>query len=110
MIAGLGLNWESKPPEKKKDGPAIRVDINLSGLPSGASAVIPSVDGPGIPISGPAPGSDVKGGGGKPAAGGGGGGGGSAPAPTVKTSGASGAVDIPVPDGLIPSGDSKKGK
>lgn len=110
VIAGLGLNWESKPPEKKKDGPAIRVDINLSGLPSGASAVIPSVDGPGIPISGPAPGSDVKGGGGKPAAGGGGGGGGSAPAPTVKTSGASGAVDIPVPDGLIPSGDSKKGK
>ena len=107
VIAGLGLNWESKPPDKKKDGPAIRVDINLSGLPSGASAVIPSVDGPGIPISGPAPGSGGgEKGGGKPA---GGEGGGAAP-PAAKSAGASGSVDIPVPDGLIPPSDSKKGK
>jgi hypothetical protein len=110
VIAGLGLNWESRPPDKKKDGPAIRVDINLSGLPSGASAMIPSVDGPGIPISGPAPGGDAKGGGGdkggaKPAGGGGGGGG----TPTVKTNAQTGSVNIPVPDGLIPPAD-KKGK
>jgi len=104
VIAGLGLNWESKPPDKKKDGPAIRVDINLSGLPSGASAVIPSVDGPGIPISGPAPGGDAKGGG-KPAGGGGGG------APTqVKPSANASSVDVPVPDGLIPPAEGKKGK
>lgn len=115
VIAGLGLNWESKPPDKKKDGPAIRVDINLSGLPSGASAMIPSVDGPGIPIGGPAPGSDKgggdKGGGDKGKAGrggdkGGGGGGGGAPK-TTKASASSGSVDIPVPDGLIPPADKK---
>jgi len=109
VIAGLGLNWESKPPDKKKDGPAIKIDINLSGLPSGASAMIPSVDGPGIPIGGAAPGGDKGGGdkgGGKPGGGGDKPSGGGEPK-SVKASASSGSVDIPVPDGLIPKEDKK---
>ncbi|HMU37627.1 MAG TPA: hypothetical protein PKE31_01315 [Pseudomonadota bacterium] len=111
VIAGLGLNWESKPPDKKKEGPSIRVDINLTGLPSGASAMIPSVDGPGIPIggsvssAGPDKGSGKPGD--KPAAGGGAPSSGGGAAKTTQTTPTTTSADVPVPDGLIPPAPKK---
>lgn len=106
VIAGLGLNWESKPPDKKKDAPGIRVDINITGMPSGATATIPSVDGPGIPLGGPIPDKPAAKPGAAPPAPGGGGG-----EPKVqKSSPTSSSVDIPVPEGLVPPPPAKKPK
>lgn len=44
VIVGLGLVWETAPPPKKKEPPTVKVDINVTGLPAGASVTVGGKD------------------------------------------------------------------
>lgn len=114
VYVAIGLVWENTPPkkEKKEDKtPTIKIDLNLSGLPQGASATVGGKDGAKASVK---PGKPAEGGGDapKPAEGGEGGGGGEAkPAksagPAKQAAPVSTSIDVSVPEGLVPAEASK---
>lgn len=117
VIVGLGLVWETTPPPKKKDPPTVKVDINVTGLPAGASVTVggkkgdaktsgppggptdkPKGDKPGGPPKGDKPAGD------KPA--------GDKPKGEGKPKGESfkATAEVDVPDGLVPAEAAKGDK
>lgn len=107
VIASLGLVWETEPPAKKKDPPTVKVDINVSGLPSGANISVGGKDGAKTAQPAKKEGGD-KPAGDKPA--------GDAPASDQpppppkppKTTPYNATTEVDLPEGLVPD-EAKKG-
>jgi hypothetical protein len=107
VIASLGLVWETEPPAKKKDPPTVKVDINVSGLPSGANISVGGKDGAKTAQPAKKEGGD-KPAGDKPA--------GDAPASDQpppppkppKTTPYNATTEVDLPEGLVPE-EAKKG-
>jgi hypothetical protein len=104
VLVSLGLVWETEPPPKKKEAPTVKVDINVSGLPTGAAVSVGGKDG--AKSAQPA----KKEGGDKPAGDKPAGEGGDKPPPPPKPPKAEykATTELDLPEGLVPD-EAKKG-
>lgn len=117
VLISLGLVWETKPPEKKKEAPTVKVEINLTGLPTGANVTAAGKGDPksatagGPKKEGGAPGGEKKEGGGAPAPA-------KEGAPKKESKPVTLETEVELPEGLVPEegkgkapgGGEKKGK
>jgi hypothetical protein len=104
VLVALGLVWETVPPPKKKDPPTVKVDINVTGLPSGATvSVAGNKDKSDAVVSGPPGGPTPKPGASK---GDKGGSDSAKPMPPKYST----TADVDLPEGLVPEEASKGDK